>query len=69
MPAATIAQLIIALAPQGIQLAVTAINSLSAVWNKPTLTDAEVAAVLGPLLNMTADKYLDWAKAQLGKTA
>lgn len=60
MPPAMIAQLLIAFGPSAIQL----IQQLVAVWNQPTLTPDQVNAVIAPLLNKTAQDYLNQAKAQ-----
>lgn len=60
MPPAMIAQLLIAFGPSAISL----IQQLIQVWNKPTLTPDEVNAVIAPLLNKTAQDYINQARAQ-----
>jgi hypothetical protein len=58
MPAAVIAQLLIAFGPSAINL----IQQLVAVWNKPTLTPDEVNAIIAPLLSKSAQDYLNAAQ-------
>jgi hypothetical protein len=58
MPAAVIAQLLIAFGPSAISL----IQQLVSVWNKPTLTPDEVNAIIAPLLSKSAQDYLNAAQ-------
>jgi hypothetical protein len=58
MPAAVIAQLLIAFGPAAISL----IQQLVAVWNKPVLTADEVNAIIAPLLSKSAQDYLNAAQ-------
>jgi C4-dicarboxylate transporter len=54
MTAALIAQLLVAFGPEAIQL----IQELIAVWNKPSLSQSEVMAIIAPLLAKTPQQYL-----------
>ena len=61
MNAATIAELVLMFGPQAIQL----VQQLTALWNKPKLDPAEVAAILDKIPLKTYADYLAEARAEL----